>query len=428
MNQTLTIVLIAVAVIGVAVLTILIVRRQLWKKRVRELGWNFDSSPDLGVVLPLANPPFDCGFQRGTDELITGRTSTGIPFAVFEYRYRDGRGGWSGRVAVLQLPVPLPPLYLTSAAPRAGVVEPRVDAGPLPCAVHAADAGYARAVLNPAVAQAVADLARPAPGDDEPQPIDLGIDGANLVAAGAPKDPDRLRDLLERLGAVAAAVDPGAVQPYRIEPKQPRLGFHGQDWTLVGTDDSLIAQFDGVRPFGEGHSRRTENVITGTARGTVPLVAFNYQWKTTHTRTVSDGKGGTRTETYTKDHAQPILALRLPVPTPNLVIGADSLFGRLFGGGTIDFESSEFNRVFDVTSSHPKFAHDVIHPRMMEFLLQARPPQLIMYRGMLISYPGVHDPSEVARLSDLLVAFLARIPGFVWRDLGVTPPVPAPAP
>jgi hypothetical protein len=328
-------------------------------------------------------------------------------------------------MAMLQLPLPLPQLYLTSHGPRAGILVPPVACGPLPFAVHAADARYAATVINSGVGAAAADLARPLAGEDEPNPIDLSIDGDSLVAAGVPKNPDHLREYLDRLGAVAAAIDPAATAPYRIDPKPPRLGFHGQDWTLIGVDDSLIQRFDGFHPFGQGHGRRTENVIVGTARGTVPLTAFLYHWKTTHTRTVSDGKGGTRTETYTRSHQQPILALTLPVPTPALTIGADSMLGRLFGGGTIDFESTDFNQAFDVTSSHPKFAHDVVHPRMMEFLLRARPPQLIIARGMMITYPSVHDTVEITRLADLLFAFLSRIPRFVWRDLGVEPPVPS---
>ncbi len=429
MTDPLPVVLLAIVVIGVAIGTILIVRRQRWKKRIRELGWTFESSPSLAPVLPLANPPFDCGFERKTDELITGSTSSGRPFAVFDYGYEGGGvGGAERRVALVKLPLPLPELYLTAVGPRGGVLLPPVEAGAgLPFQVLAADPAYARAAVTAGVAQAVTELGRPADGDQDPVAIDLSVDGDNLVSAGAPKDPEQLRQYLERLDAVAGAVDGTALGPYRIEPKVPRLGFYGQDWNLVGVDNSLISRFDGFNPFGQGHGRRTEKVITGTARGTVPLTAFMYHWLTTHTRTVSDGQGGNRTETYTQSHAQPILALTLPAPTPDLVIGADSMLGRLFRGGTIDFESTEFNAVFDVTCSHSKFAHDVVHPRMMEFLLRARPPQLIMSRGMLVTYPAVHDTLEITRLSDLLSSFLGRIPGFVWSDLGVQPPVPQPS-
>lgn len=422
MNQTVTIVLIAVLVIGIAVATVLIVRRQRWKGRLRELGWTFESSPSLAPVLPLANPPFDLGFDRRTDELITGRTASGRPFAVFDYGYA---GTAERRLALVKLPSPLPELYLTGSGPRAGVTEPPVDLGPgTPFQVLGADPGYARAVVTPGLVQAVDRFGRP-PGE-EPRAVDLSIDGDNLVSSGAPKDPDELRGYLDRLDAVAAAFDPAAVGPYRIEPKVPRLGFHGTDWTLVGSDDSLIGRFQGLRPFGEGHGWSTSRVIAGTARGQVPLTAFLYHWVTTHTRTVSDGKGGTRTETYTQSHEQPILALTLPTSTPSLTIGADGAFSGLFKSGSIDFESSAFNDLYDVSSDHPKFAHDVIHPRMMEFLIWARPPQLIMTRGMLITYPGVHDPAAVSRLADLMTSFLGRIPEFVWNDLGAAPPVPAP--
>ncbi|MFC7620731.1 hypothetical protein [Microlunatus sp. GCM10028923] len=422
MNEPLIVVLLALLVIGIAIGTILIVRRQRWKARLRELGWTFESSPSLAPVLPLANPPFDLGFDRKTDELITGRTASGRPFAVFDYRY-GGTG--ERRLALVKLPLPLPELYLTGNGPRAGVGEPPVDLG-TPFQVLGADPQYARTVVTPGLVQAVDHLGRP-PGA-EPQAIDLSIDGDNLVSSGAPKDPDELRSYLDRLDAVAAAIDPAAVAPYRIEPKQPRLGFHGTDWTLVGTDNALIDRFQGLHPFGQGHGWSTSNVIAGTARGVVPLTAFVYHWKTTHTRTVSDGKGGSRTETYTRSHEQPIMTLSLPVTTPSLTIASDGAFSGLFKSGSIDFESSAFNNVFDVTSDHPKFAHDVVHPRMMEFLIWARPPQLIMTRGMLITYPSVHDPAMISQLGDLMTSFLGRIPEFVWNDLGTAPPVPAPPP
>lgn len=41
----------------------------------------------------------------------------------------------------------------------------------------------------------------------------------------------------------------------------------------------------------------------------------------------------------------------------------------LFGDERIKFESAEFSRAFHVTSPDCKWAHDVLHPRAMEFLL-----------------------------------------------------------
>jgi hypothetical protein len=75
--------------------------------------------------------------------------------------------------------------------------------------------------------------------------VDLGIDGQQLVAVGAPKDPERLVSYLEQLGAVAQAIDPSALTPYRVTPPPSGFGFYGHpDWQLIGRDDALIAKYD----------------------------------------------------------------------------------------------------------------------------------------------------------------------------------------
>ena len=48
----------------------------------------------------------------------------------------------------------------------------------------------------------------------------------------------------------------------------------------------------------------------------------------------------------------------------------DKIAGAL-GFHDINFESSEFSRKFHIKCADKKFAYDVIHPRMMEFLLAA---------------------------------------------------------
>ncbi len=57
---------------------------------------------------------------------------------------------------------------------------------------------------------------------------------------------------------------------------------------------------------------------------------------------------------------------------PDLLIRREGLFDKLagaFGFDDIDFESVEFSRRFHVKSPDKRFAYDVIHARMMEFLL-----------------------------------------------------------
>lgn len=423
-ESTVLLVVLAVLLLGAGVGTFFVIRRQRWKKAIAEMGWAHDSNPGLERVTGLALPPFDWGLDRTIDESITGQTSYGQPFQVFEYGYAAGGGALSDRVAMVSLAFPLPELYVSSrstGSARVGAqveqiaVEPGFDAE---LTTGADDAAYATTLLDGGVRQLLMDWAATAR-------VDLSVDGASLTAMDAPKNPDELKAFLDRLGAVAQAFDLGALERFRTEPKTPRLGFYRQDWTLTPSDDRWIDRMDGVPPFGQGHARETENVITGTVRG-ADVAAFLYRWKTTHTRTVSDGKGGSRTETYTENHSQPILLLELGVAVPDLVIQSDSFFRQLVGG-TIDFESEEFNRVFDVTSTVPKFAHDVVHPRTMEFLLATRPPRILLRNKMLVTYPRQHDVMEIVRLSALAADFLGRVPTWVWKDLGAAPPV-APSP
>jgi hypothetical protein len=57
---------------------------------------------------------------------------------------------------------------------------------------------------------------------------------------------------------------------------------------------------------------------------------------------------------------------------PDMIISHESRESRLaeaLGASHIAFESAEFSHAFRVRSSDKKFAYDVCHPKMMEYLL-----------------------------------------------------------
>ena len=57
---------------------------------------------------------------------------------------------------------------------------------------------------------------------------------------------------------------------------------------------------------------------------------------------------------------------------PDMIISHESREARIveaLGGSHIAFESADFARAFRVCSSNKKFAYDVCHPKMMEYLL-----------------------------------------------------------
>jgi hypothetical protein len=85
LNSTIVIILIAMALLVLAVIAFLIIRRQRYVRALRGRGWTFESRPALESVLDHHAPPFGLGFERKVDEAVSGTTAAGVPFRVFEY-------------------------------------------------------------------------------------------------------------------------------------------------------------------------------------------------------------------------------------------------------------------------------------------------------------------------------------------------------
>ncbi|MFC0626476.1 hypothetical protein [Kribbella deserti] len=384
-----------------------IVRRQRYIKSLRERGWNFVNSPTYDAVARLERPPFGLGFNRRTDDQITGRTTAGRAFQVIEYSSEH----WSGWVGMVTLSRRLPELWMTGGAthPRYGVEATGVPApaqlGP-GWRIGTQDPEYAATALTGQACDRLNAMAASRPG------LNLSIDADQLVVLDPPrKDVDLLGGWLEELGTVADAFDAAPLDRW-IEPERPpRFAFYGHpDWHWIGVDDSLLA----VTPVnGSGHDHRTDEVVRGRDGDGPPFVAFTHHWKTTRTETSTDSEGRTQTRTVVENHSEAMLGFQLPVAMPQLEVGR-----RVFGRG-ISFESEAFNDQFAVKAQHTKFAYDVIHPRQMEYLM-ANPPDPFRITGDWVWFaPSAHSHPVIARNSEFLRGFLARVPRFVWRDLGL---------
>jgi hypothetical protein len=406
MSSTIVIILIVVAVLVVGLIAFLIIRRQRYVRALRGRGWTFESRPSLDSVLDHHAPPFGLGFVRKVDEAISGQTASGVPFRVFEYTSSEGGPKFDDRVASMQLPLPLPDLFVSTDHARSGVELPQVEVDPR-FQVRAADAGYAGTALSASVLDAIAAFGQAG------HKVDLSIDGQQLVAVATPKDPEQLQGYLEKLGAVAQAFNPGALAPYRATPPTPGFGFYGHpDWQLIGRDDTLIAKYD-LTTAGFGHT--TEKVIRGSNDG-LPIEAFIHRWKTQRTETYTDSNGRTQTRTVTENHSEVVTAIMMPFTFPMLSVGGG------WGGKKVRFESEEFNDRFTVRTENPKFASDVIHPRTMEFLMAAQPPGFrIAGNGMRFSVDK-HDTELIGFCADFAHEFFGRVPSFVWKNLQITPP------
>src|SRR5665809_28454 len=138
-------------------------------------------------------------------------------------------------------------------------------------------------------------------------------------------------------------------------------------WTYAERDDRWCDAFQDS-PFGTGHNRKATNVLTGQFDGR-PFVSFDYVYYTTETSTDSEG----RTTTREVSHPYGVAGLDMGAAFPALEVTPEGMFGRLVGRLTntdIELESEDFNRAFTVNCPDRKFASDVLHPRMMELLLQ----------------------------------------------------------
>ncbi len=183
-------------------------------------------------------------------------------------------------------------------------------------------------------------------------------------------------------------------------------------WTYTESDPSLVARWSGA-PFGQGRSRRATEVLRGLTRGR-PATSFTYRWTT--------GSGKSRTT-----HTAHVVAIDLPARLPELALTPENLATRLvrvLGAQDIQFESAEFNQAWRVQARDLRFAHGVVHPRMMERLMSpdvGRVPLRIEGPSLLSWEPGA---TSVARLGGRLAALCDiadAIPRHVWQDHGYDP-------
>ncbi len=119
------------------------------------------------------------------------------------------------------------------------------------------------------------------------------------------------------------------------------------------------------------------------------------------------------------------LVLHMPFPserTPDLLIRPEGIFDKLasvIGFDDIDFESAEFSKRFHVKSGDKRFAYDVVHPRMMEFLMAETPCAIDIEQGCLCLSNGRSrwSAAEFRAHFDFCRRFLDLWPEHVTRDL-----------
>ncbi|MEU4191945.1 hypothetical protein AB0E69_08615 [Kribbella sp. NPDC026611] len=403
--------LIVLAAAGVVWGIVALIQRQRYIRSLRDRGWTFVGSPSFDAIARLENPPFGLGFRRSPDDQITGRTSAGRPFQVIEYKAEQ----WSGWVGMVTLSRRLPELWMA-----AGETRPRygVEASVVPAPGHlgpgwqigATDPAFAAEALTAQVGAQLNAMTAGLPG------LNANIDGDQLVVLDPPrKDPELLAPWLEQLAGVAAAFDAAPLDRWILPELGPRMSFyHHPDWHWIDVDDSVL-QYTPVTS--SGHAHRTSELVRGRDGDGPPFVAFRHHWKTTRTETTTDSEGRTQTRTVEDSHSEEILGFQLPIRMPWLQVARN--------GRGISFESAAFNERFAVSAQDQKFAYDVMHPRQLEYLMANPPAPFRIQEDWVWFSPGEHSHQAIAHCSAFVRGFLARIPRFVWRNLGL-PDAPYP--
>jgi hypothetical protein len=181
-------------------------------------------------------------------------------------------------------------------------------------------------------------------------------------------------------------------------------------WRYEAEQPLLVDRFDGP-PFGLGHGRSATNAVYGRHDGR-DFVSFDYEYKTT------SGSGKDR---RTTTHSFSVVALSLGASLPSLRVDPENFIERVVGRITnsdIELELEDFNRAFTVSCPDRKFASDVLHPQMMELLLQHQDVGWRFERDSMLMVSDIQrSVAQIDATLALMDEIIDRIPDFVWRQV-----------
>jgi hypothetical protein len=177
-------------------------------------------------------------------------------------------------------------------------------------------------------------------------------------------------------------------------------------------DHALAGRFEFLDALAQGSNRYAFNILSGTYRDHEVLV-FDYHYET-HSH---DSKGHRQTH----HHYFSFFILLLPVHFPELRIAREGFLSKIaqaFGYDDIDFESAEFSRAFCVRSKDKKFAYDVCHAQMMEYLLANRDLSLeIEGRALALAFGTRLSAAEIESNLGRLLQIRSRLPEYLFTKV-----------
>jgi hypothetical protein len=177
----------------------------------------------------------------------------------------------------------------------------------------------------------------------------------------------------------------------------------------AGHERQLADRFKFLDRLGQGSNRYAYNILNGHFQGR-HITTFDYHYETYST----DSKGNTQTH----HHHFSVFILQLERAFPELTIAREGVFSKIaqaFGYDDIDFESHEFSRKFCVRSRDKKFAYDVCHARMIEYLLANEDLSIeIEDTALAIGFSTCLNPERIEPNLHRLVQLRALMPNYLF--------------
>ena len=177
-------------------------------------------------------------------------------------------------------------------------------------------------------------------------------------------------------------------------------------------DHGLADRFEFLNQLAQGENRYACNVLYGTYQQN-NVLAFDYHYETHST----DSKGNRETH----HHWFSFFILTLPARFPELTIRRENFLikiAEVFGYQDIKFESAEFSKTFCVRSKDKKFAYDVCHAQMMEYLLANRDLSIEIENQVLaLVFNSRLSPEQIEFNLQRLIEIRSRLPEYLFTNV-----------
>lgn len=178
-----------------------------------------------------------------------------------------------------------------------------------------------------------------------------------------------------------------------------------------GKDYSYDERYSFINKLCRGKNRYAFNIVRGEYRG-YAIQLFDYHYETHST----DSKGKRKKH----HHYFSFFILQFGRNFPELVIAREGWFSKIaqwFGYADIDFESAEFSRKFIVRSPDKKFAYDICHAQMIEYMLQNSDLSIEIERDCLtLFFPSRLTLEQMVPNLDRLIEIREMFPRYLMES------------